>query len=318
MTRPTVGTRSAVRRPRAPRCVGLLVATLGAVVLSSCSSETVTPASSPVAYVTLGAGSANPGKVVSPVATTTGAVGRAITVGTLPSALALVPGGRDVVMAIKAQNELVEVSTSTGRVVHRVEVGLEPDAVAVTPDGRFALVANFGDDTVTPVHLDGFAAGPIVAVGRQPAAIAVTPDGSRALVADYLDGALTPIALPALTAGAPVAVGPEPSAVVVSTDGTTALVAGFQTSSVTPVSLPGLVPGAAVAISSNPLCKSAAQCSTSSRSRSSTGATPRLIPRLSKNPIPAARMIATRLRTIWINVDDDLADEKLAAAAVCS
>src|SRR5664280_1481236 len=74
MTRPTVGPRTAVRRRRALRCIGLFVATLGAVVLSSCSSETVTPASSPVAYVTLGAGSANPGNVVSPVATTTGAV----------------------------------------------------------------------------------------------------------------------------------------------------------------------------------------------------------------------------------------------------
>ena len=69
--------------------------------------------------------------------------------------MALVPGDATVLVAVKAEDELVEVSTATGKVVGKVGVGLEPDAVAVTPDGRQALVADFGDGTVTEVHLPG-------------------------------------------------------------------------------------------------------------------------------------------------------------------
>ena len=220
--------------------------------LAGCTKESVTPAQAPVAYVALGATVPNPGSTVAVINTATGALGKPIAVGTLPSAVALLPGGKDLLVTVKADDQLVEVSTSTGKVVRRVGVGLEPDAVAVTPDGATALVANFGDGTVTAVRLDTFSVTATVPVGRQPVAVAVTPDGTRALVANYQDGTLTPIALPALTAGAPVAVGSEPTAVFISSNGATALVAGFQTSSITPVALPGLSVGASVALGANP------------------------------------------------------------------
>ena len=44
------------------------------------------------------------------------------------------PGAKDLLVTVKAQDQLVEVSTSTGKVVHRLGVGLEPDAVAVTAE----------------------------------------------------------------------------------------------------------------------------------------------------------------------------------------
>jgi YVTN family beta-propeller protein len=161
-----------------------LVLGLIAVGLAACSSETVTPSTAPAAYVALGSGVANPGSMVDVVDTVTGHLGHPIAVGTLPSAVALLPGAKDLLVTIKAQDQLVEVSTSTGKVVNRIGVGLEPDAVAVTPAGTLALVANFGDNTVTPVHLGTFTASAVVPVGRQPVAIAISPGGTQALVAD--------------------------------------------------------------------------------------------------------------------------------------
>ena len=196
---------------------------------------------------------ANPGDTVDVVDTVTGKLGHPITVGTLPSAVALLPGAKDLLVTVKAQDQLVEVSTSTGKVVHRIGVGLEPDAVAVTPDGTLALVANFGDNTVTPVHLGSFTAG-ADRPRRAPAGghrhlPGRDPGARRRLRGRDADPDL---AFPALSAGAPVPVGPEPSAVFIASDGTTALVADFETSSVTASRCRRWSPGRTVPIGANP------------------------------------------------------------------
>ena len=229
-----------------------LVVLLVAGGLAGCTSESVTPGNSHVvAYAVVGANAVNPGNTVAVVANVNGKVGRPVTVGTLPSALALVPGAADLLVTVKAQNELVEVATATGKVVGRVSIGLEPDAVAVTPDGKTALVANLGDNTVTEVHLPALTVGRTVRVGGQPVSIALTADGRQALVANYQDGTLTPLALPSLTPGAPIPVGAGPIAVSVMS-ATEALVADFQTSSLTPVVLPSLVTLPPVSLGANP------------------------------------------------------------------
>ena len=239
-------------RRRTWRLAAPVAFALVATGLAGCATETVTPqSSSAVAYAAVGATAANPGNSVAVVQTATGALGRPVAVGTLPSGLALVPGAQDLLVTVKAQNELAEVATSTGRVVKRIGVGLEPDAVTVTPDGRTALVANFGDDTVTVVHLPDLTSGPTIAVGRQPVAIAVTPDGHQALVVDFQDGTLTPVAIPAYVAGSPVPVGAGPVAVFV-TSRIRALVADFQTSGLTPVVLPTLTPQPSIPLGANP------------------------------------------------------------------
>ena len=240
---PTIGRARWMAAP-----VAVLVATL----LTGCTTESVTPASSTtVVYAAIGATAPNPGDTVAVVQSSTGKLGRPVTVGTLPSAVALVRGAKYLLVTVRAQNELVEVDTGSGKVVHRIEVGLEPDAVAVTPDGSTALVANFGDNTVTEVHVSGFTVGRTIPVGRQPVAVAITPDGRQALVANFQDGTLTPLALPSLTAGPSVPAGAGPVAISVPST-TRALVADFQTSSVTPVSLPSLTPQAAIALGANP------------------------------------------------------------------
>ena len=220
--------------------------------LAGCSTESVTPASAgTVVYAAVGATAANPGDSVAVVADATGKTGTPVTVGTLPSGLALLPDGKNLLVTVKAQDELVEVDTGSGKVVKRVGVGLEPDAVAVTPDGSMALVTNFGDNSVSVYRLPGLTAGPTIHVGGQPVALAITPDGHQALVANYQDGTLTPIALPSLVAGVPVPVGAGPVAVSVPS-ATEALVADFQTSSLTPVNLPALTPQPPIALGANP------------------------------------------------------------------
>ena len=242
---------TAIRR-HAPWLAAPAAVALVASLLAGCSTESVTPASSgAVVYAAVGVTAANPGDSVAIVANGTGKLGTPVTVGTLPSGLALLPDGKDLLVTVKAQDELVEVDTGSGKVIKRVGVGLEPSAVAVTPDGSTALVANFGDNTVSVVHLPGLTAGPIVHVGNQPVAVAITPDGHQALVANYQDGTLTPIALPTLVPGAPVPVGAGPVAVSVPS-ATEALVADFQTSSLTPVSLPALAPQPPIALGANP------------------------------------------------------------------
>ena len=229
-----------------------VVCALAAVGLAGCSPDSVTPGNSHVVvYAAVGASAANPGDTVAVVANENGKTGRPVTVGTLPSALALVPGAATLLVTVKAQNELVEVATATGKVVGRIGVGLEPDAVAVTPDGTTALVANFGDNTVTEVHLATRTVGRTVHVGGQPVSIAITPDGRRALVANYQDGTLTPLTVSSLAAGPPIPVGAGPVAVTV-TSATEALVADFQTSSITPVALPSLVLLPPIPLGANP------------------------------------------------------------------
>ena len=138
MTRPVeFGSNRASGRTRPRRALVVLPLVLGlcAVSLTACSKESVTPATSPVAYVALGATVANPGSTVAVVNTKSAAQGRPITTGTLPSGLALVPAAKELLVVDKADNELVVVSTASGKVTHRISVGLEPVAVAATTDG---------------------------------------------------------------------------------------------------------------------------------------------------------------------------------------
>jgi len=109
------------RRPgrvRAPIALALAAMAVASVALAGCDKESVTPtASGAVAYAAIGANIPNPGQTVAVVSTSTGTTGRPVTVGTLPSGLALVPGDKDLLVTVKAQDQLVEVATSTGKIV---------------------------------------------------------------------------------------------------------------------------------------------------------------------------------------------------------
>jgi YVTN family beta-propeller protein len=194
-----------------------------------------------------------PGTTIAPVATATGRVGRSVTTGSLPSALAATPDGRFLLVTDEGDDHLVVLDTTTDDVVARFPTGVEPDAVGVSPDGDIALVANVDDNTVTPVDLSTRREGRAIAVGARPDAIAIGgPGGLTAIVADLEGNTVTPVDLGTMTAGAPIAVGTEPDAVAVSPDGTEALVANFGSGTVTPIDLTTLHAGRAVAVGPGP------------------------------------------------------------------
>ncbi len=185
----------------------------------------VTTASQPAGLAPTAGGTellvANRGKdTLSLVTTATGKVTATATVGLVPSAVTVAPGG--------------------------------PDGMGV------ALVANFGANTVTPVDIATMRAGPPIGVGAEPDALAVAPAGpggpATALVANFGSASVTPINLSTMTPGAPIAVGSQPDAVgiVTSALGPAAIVANFGSNSLTPINLSSLRPGTTIAIAVNP------------------------------------------------------------------
>ena len=225
------------------------------VIVSGCSTATGSAIAAPPtsnsstaqAYVCNYAYDSQPGTTITPVDLNGPRPEHRLTIGSLPSAVASSPDGRQVLVTAQGQNTLVILDTSSNAVTGRVSTGLEPDAVAITPDGKTALVANFGDGTVTPVDLSTMRARRPVTVGSQPDAVAITPDGKTAVVANFGDGTVTPVDLSTALAGRPVPVGPGPTGVATSpAEGTVAGVA--VGTSLVPLSLAHMTTGAPLAL----------------------------------------------------------------------
>ncbi len=233
--------------------VGMAIGAAGCSTGSGAASE-----ATPTAYVVTGANVANPLDTVAVADLASARAQQPLTVGTLPAAVAVTPDGQHALIAVKGEDELVEVDVASGKVTGSATVGLEPDAVAVTPDGSLALVANLQDDTVTPVDLPSLRTGHPVPVGREPTSVAVSPDGRLAVVTNFGDGTVTPITLPSLAGEPPIPAGQEPIAALVADRGSpgasegTVLVADFETDSLTPIPLNTRVPGPPVALGVNP------------------------------------------------------------------
>ena len=151
----------------------------------------------------------------------------AVTIGSLPSAVASTPDGRRLLVTAQGDNILEILDTSDYAAVGQVTTGLEPDAVAVTPDGKTALVANLGDGTVTPVDLSTHQAGAPVGVGPGPTAVVFSPTspsgGGAAWVA--VGESLVPVSLSGRSPGAPVPVGHIVEAMALSDRGHSAWIA---------------------------------------------------------------------------------------------
>ena len=88
-----------------------------------------------MAWVATDASVTLPGMAVTPVNLARRHVGAKVTVGSLPSALAYAPGGKDLLVVTQGDDTLHEIDTATHEVLHEVGVGVEPDAVAVAPGG---------------------------------------------------------------------------------------------------------------------------------------------------------------------------------------
>ena len=251
--RPFLTAERTGRLSKSPRLVVFFAVSALAAATAACSSgSAVANPTSPTAYVANGANVANPGNTVAVVDTSTSTALAPITTGTLPSALAVTPDGKDLLVANKGVDQLTEVDVASGTVVKKITVGLEPDAVAVTPDGKLALVANFGDNTVTPVSLPSLQAGRPIPVGRQPVAIAVAPNGSTALVAELPGRERESHLAPRPDPSSPDRRRGRPDLTLRHVGNTLALVANFQSNTVTPLDLATMGPGPPIAIGTNP------------------------------------------------------------------
>jgi YVTN family beta-propeller protein len=216
------------------------------VIVSGCSTATGSAIAAPPtsnsstaqAYVCNYAYDSQPGTTITPVDLNGPRPEHRLTIGSLPSAVASSPDGRQVLVTAQGQNTLVILDTSSNAVTGRVSTGLEPDAVAITPDGKTAVVANFGDGTVTPVDLSTALAGRPVPVGPGPTGVAISPvsptEGTVAWVA--VGTSLVPLSLAHMTTGAPLALPQIAEAIALSNAGRTAWVAG-QDGTITPVNL---------------------------------------------------------------------------------
>jgi YVTN family beta-propeller protein len=257
------------KREKLPRNVKKMTTVAAFALLTGCGNTTASvstytaqnAASGSQAYLATFGYDDQPGTTVTSVDLLTGPragsrglrLGRAVSVGSLPSALAATPDGRLLLVTDQGNDQLAVVDTATDAVIAHIPTGVEPDAVAVSPDGRIALVANVDDNTVTPVDLVTLRAGRPITVGARPDAVAIGgPGGRTALVADLEGDTVTPVDLSTMTAGAPIAVGLEPDAVALSPDGATALVANLGSGTVTPISMATLHPGPSVPVGPGP------------------------------------------------------------------
>ncbi len=169
-------------------------------MLAACAGPVGSTSVRDVAWVATDASVTLPGMDVTPVNLTRRHVQAKVTVGSLPSALAYTPGGKDLLVVTQGDDQLHEIDTATHQVLRAIGVGVEPDAVAVAPGGTdgkgVALVANLDSNSVTPVDLGTWRAGKPIAVGSEPVAIAVSvvaAGAATAFVADYGSNTVTPI-----------------------------------------------------------------------------------------------------------------------------
>jgi DNA-binding beta-propeller fold protein YncE len=114
-----------------------------------------------------------------------GVVGKPITVGTDPVALAITPDDKLVLVVNHASNSVTPFYTATGVAGPPIPVGTNPVAIAITPDGKMAYVTNSSDGTITPIVLaTRKTLSPIEITAPLPgtAGIVISPDGKTGYV----------------------------------------------------------------------------------------------------------------------------------------
>jgi hyaluronoglucosaminidase len=247
------GVSAIVRRRRL-----LLLAFVAFVpALAACAQPVGGAPTHDVAWVTTGASVTLPGTGVTPVNLGSRHVQAKVTVGSLPSALAFAPGGKELLVVTQGDDQLHEIDPATHQVLHEVGVGVEPDAVAVAPGGSddkgVALVANLDSSSVTPVDLGTWRAGKPIPVGSEPVAVAVsvtTSGAATAFVADAGSNTVTPIDVATLQPGAPIPVGPAPQTLAAAPG--EVLVGNFGNRTLTAINPTTLQAGGTIALPLNP------------------------------------------------------------------
>lgn len=130
---------------------------------------------------------------ISLVRTSDGQVVAEAPCGQGPSAIAVSPDGRRVLVSATRGGEL-DVFTLDGAslaAAGTVRLGFEPRGIAVSPDGQLAYVALTAANEVAVVELASLTVETRIAVGRWPRYLSLTPDGSRLAVGASGDGGIS-------------------------------------------------------------------------------------------------------------------------------
>jgi YVTN family beta-propeller protein len=206
---------------------------------------------------------------VTPINVLTGAVGKAITVGSGPAGIAIAPNGKTAYVTDAGTTPIGDTVTPINLKTHKalapITVGDGPQGIAITPDGSTAYVANAGGivngqnaplgHSVTPIDLKTGVAGSPINVGNAPTAVVASSDGSTVYVANTGSGSVTPITVAGNAPGVPIGVTGTPQALAAA--GPSVYVADDSASSpagnnVTPIAIASSTAGSPIVTGANP------------------------------------------------------------------
>jgi len=127
--------------------------------------------------------------------------------------LVLAPGGRELLIADSAGNEILFVEPATGNVLRRERIS-NPYHLDFTPDGRLLVIASLRRGQVDIYDADGLRLLERLRAGNKPSHIAFSPDSRFAFITIQGDGTVIAIDLQSRRIIWQAAVGPEPAGII--------------------------------------------------------------------------------------------------------
>jgi len=127
--------------------------------------------------------------------------------------LVLAPGGRELLIADSAGNEILFVEPATGNVLRRERIS-NPYHLDFTPDGRLLVIASLRRGQVDIYDADGPRLLERLRAGNKPSHIAFSPDSRFAFITIQGDGTVIAIDLQSRRIIWQAAVGPEPAGII--------------------------------------------------------------------------------------------------------
>lgn len=127
--------------------------------------------------------------------------------------LVLAPGGRELLIADSAGNEILFVEPATGNVLRRERIS-NPYHLDFTPDGRLLVIASLRRGQVDIYDADGPRLLERLRVGNKPSHIAFSPDSRFAFITIQGDGTVIAIDLQTRRIVWQAPVGPEPAGII--------------------------------------------------------------------------------------------------------
>ena len=184
----------------------------------------------PFAYVVNSNSALQDPGTVSVIDCATNTVTASITVGLLPSGIALTPDGMFAYVANTDSNSISVIATATNTVATTIPLAESPYNIALTPDGRFAYVPTGPSNSVLVIATATNTVAATIPIGSGivqsvPVFVAITPDGAFAYVANSSSATVSVIATATNKVVATVEVGGLPQSIAITPNGAFAYVA---------------------------------------------------------------------------------------------